>query len=60
MLNNIHKFLKSDFRTDHGMKYLIEAFYAAIIDNQPVPIPYREILTTTKLMEDIFSQVQTS
>ena len=40
-----------------GMKYLIEAFYRSIIEDSPVPIPYREILLTARIMDDIFTQL---
>lgn len=56
-MNNIKKFIKSDFHMGHGMKFLIEKFYRSVVDNTPVPIPYREILLTTKIMDDIFTQL---
>ena len=40
-----------------GMKYLIEAFYRSITEDTPVPIPYREILLTAKIMDAIFVQL---
>ena len=40
-----------------GMKYLIEAFYRSILEDDPVPIPYREILLTAKIMDAIFAQL---
>jgi hypothetical protein len=36
------------------MKYLIEAFYKSIIEGEPLPIPYREILLTARMMDSIF------
>lgn len=54
--NNIYKFIKKDFHMGSGMKYLIEQFYHSIQNNTPVPIPYREIILTTKIMDDIFEQ----
>jgi predicted dehydrogenase len=59
-LGNISLFMRRDFHMDAGMKYLIEAFYRSIVDDDPVPIPYREILLTTRIMDKIFSQVQMS
>ena len=41
-----------------GMYYLIDAFYYSIVHKKPVPISYREILVTAKIMDDIFSQLQ--
>jgi len=40
-----------------GMKYLIESFYRSIVDGTPVPIPYREILLTARIMDAIFAQL---
>jgi len=57
MLTNAKLFLKRDFHMKVSLKNLIEAFYRSIDANAPVPIPYREILLTTKIMDDIFAQV---
>lgn len=54
---NIRLFLGNDFHMDAGMRYLIQAFYASIRNNTPVPIPYREILLTARLMDAIFEQI---
>ena len=54
---NVRLFLKRDFHMDTGLKYLIEAFYRSIRENTDVPIPYREILLTAKIMDAIFDQV---
>jgi predicted dehydrogenase len=59
LLTNIRLFLHNDFHMDAGMKYLIESFYRSIRENAPVPIPYREILLTTRIMDDIFNQLAT-
>jgi hypothetical protein len=40
-----------------GMKYLIESFYRSIVEDTPVPIPYREILLTARIMDAIFAQL---
>lgn len=56
---NFRKFLNRDFHlpNDAGLKYLIELFYKSVNSNSPVPIPYKEILLTSKLMDKIFMQV---
>jgi hypothetical protein len=54
---NLGKFLARDFHMKSGMKYLIEAFYRSIVEDTPVPIPYREILLTAKIMDSIFVQL---
>jgi hypothetical protein len=57
LIGNIGLFLGRDFHMDSGMKYLIESFYRSIHEGVPVPIPYREILLTAKIMDSIFAQL---
>jgi predicted dehydrogenase len=54
---NLRRFLGNDFHMKSGMKYLIESFYRSIAEDSPVPIPYREILLTAGIMDDIFIQL---
>ncbi len=56
-LRNIRKFLGNNFHADIGRRRLIRQFYDAIEDKGPLPIPYREILCTARIMDDIFRQV---
>jgi hypothetical protein len=56
-MNNMHSFLKKDFHMKSGMKYLIESFYRSVADGLPPPIPYREIILTSKIMDSIFPQI---
>jgi predicted dehydrogenase len=53
---NMRTFLGRDFHSKAGMKYLIEMFYASIRSGSPLPISYREILLTTRIMDQIFKQ----
>jgi predicted dehydrogenase len=57
LLTNVKSFLARDFHMKSGMKFLIESFYASIVDDRPVPIPYREILLTASIMDAIFDQL---
>jgi len=57
LITNMGRFWARDFQMKSGMKYLIESFYRSIRDGAPVPIPYREILLTAKIMDSIFAQV---
>jgi predicted dehydrogenase len=59
LVTNAKLFLSNDFHVDHGIKHLIETFYSSIVNGTPVPIPYREILLTARIMESIFDQVNT-
>lgn len=56
---NLRTFLRSDFHMKSGMKYLIESFYHSIEKGTPDPIPHREILLTTRIMDIIFGQLKT-
>jgi predicted dehydrogenase len=55
---NIGTFLARDFHMKSGMKYLMESFYKSIVQDLPVPIPYREILLTAHIMDRIFRQMR--
>lgn len=54
---NARAFLQHNFHMKSGMKHLIESFYRSISDDAPVPIPYREILLTARIMDVIFAQL---
>ena len=55
---NLETFARKDFHMKSGMKYLIESFYRSIERDSPLPIPYREILLTLRIMDEIFAQLQ--
>ena len=57
LASNLRAFLANDFHMTAGMKFLIEAFYNSIRQDAPVPIPYREILLTARVMDAIFAQL---
>lgn len=57
---NIWQFVRKDFHMDYGMKRLIESFYRSVQEGAAVPIPYQEILTTARIMEQIFAQIPKS
>ncbi len=54
---NIGRFARQELRMNSGMRHLIRSFYRSVIDGEPLPIPYREILLTTRIMDAIFEQV---
>jgi len=54
---NVSSFLHRDFHPKAGMKHLIEGFYRSIVDDAPLPIPYREIVLSARIMDEIFSQL---
>jgi hypothetical protein len=54
---NLRAFLARDLHMKSGMKFLIESFYRSITDGAPLPLSYREILLTAKIMDSIFEQL---
>jgi predicted dehydrogenase len=57
-LSNVSRFLHSDFQFFAGMRRLMSLFFDSIVDDTPVPIPYRDILRISQLMDEIFRQVR--
>ena len=57
MTTNVKSFMARDFHMKSGMRCLIESFYNSIAQNTPPPIPYREIVLTARIMDDIFKQL---
>lgn len=54
---NFRAFLRRELYQDFGMKELIERFYGSIRTGGEPPIPYREIVLTAWIMDEIFRQV---
>jgi predicted dehydrogenase len=54
---NIGYFMRNDFHMKAGMRFLIQSFYRSISEDTPLPISYREILLTSRIMDDIFEQI---
>jgi predicted dehydrogenase len=57
LIGNGRLFRKRDFHMDAGMKHLIESFYSSVMEDRPLPIPYRQIVLTARIMDSIFSQL---
>ena len=54
---NVINFLRRRLYQDFGAKELIERFYNSIRLGSPPPIPYREIILTARIMDEIFAQI---
>jgi len=54
---NMRRFWKGQFHVDHGRRQLFREFYRAIGENQDPPIPYDEIVLTSRIMDKIFSRI---
>jgi len=57
---NVINFLRRRLYQDFGVKELIERFYNSIRHGSPPPIPYREIVLTARIMDEIFAQIYPS
>lgn len=57
---NFSKFLMRDFHLANtaALKTLIASFYKSVACNAPLPLSYREILLTSRIMDDIFMQIK--
>jgi predicted dehydrogenase len=54
---NIRRFIKKEFHAEAGMYNLLSAFYRSLIEEAPLPIPYRDILLTAHISDEIFKQI---
>lgn len=54
---NVTNFFRQRLHQDSGMKELIERFYNSVRSDRPPPIPYREIILTARIMDEIFAQI---
>ena len=54
---NLADFVRQRLYQDFGMKELIERFYKSIRTGGEPPIPYREIILTARIMDEIFAQI---
>jgi predicted dehydrogenase len=54
---NVTNFFRRRLYQDFGMKELIERFYNSIRVGGEPPIPYREIILTARIMDEIFAQI---
>lgn len=57
-MSNIKRFIKRELYFEEGRKYLIKAFYRSVSDDAPLPISYREILITSRILDAIFEQLE--
>jgi predicted dehydrogenase len=54
---NVTNFLRQRLYQDFGLKELIERFHKSVRFDGPPPIPYREIILTARIMDEIFAQI---
>jgi predicted dehydrogenase len=56
-LGNFGAIVSRRLYQDSGMKDFFASFYDSIRRDGPPPIPYREIILTARIMDEIFSQI---
>jgi predicted dehydrogenase len=56
-LRNLLNFASRNLYQDSGMTELVRRFYESIRLKTPPPIPYREIILTARIMDEIFAQI---
>jgi predicted dehydrogenase len=56
-IRNIKNFISRRLHQDAGMKELMGRFYNSIREGGAPPLPYREILLTARIMDQIFAQI---
>ncbi len=54
---NVQRFMQSEYHFFSGLNYLISKFYESILQDAPLPIPYRDILRIAAWMDEIFAQL---
>lgn len=56
-IKNLERFARAEFHYFSGLNLLFQRFYDAITGDGPPPIPYRDILRISVMMDEIFRQV---
>lgn len=57
LLSNIRLFLKRQFQMKRGLINLISLFYKSVEADGPPPIPYEQILLSSRIMDSIIDQI---
>jgi len=55
---NVLRFARFEYSVLAGFDFLIDAFYASIARDAPLPIPYRDILKITLMTEAVLGQLR--
>ena len=57
--SNMASFVRRKLYQDAGMKELIARFYESVQTGGKPPIPYREIVLTARMMDEVFARIYT-
>jgi predicted dehydrogenase len=55
---NAKAFARSDYQFFGGLEHLMRAFYRSILDRGEPPIPYDDMLRVSRIMAEIFAQLE--
>jgi predicted dehydrogenase len=60
LARNLAKFARNDFHlpNEAGLFTLISSFYKSVAEGAPLPISYREIILTSRIMDAAFEQIK--
>jgi predicted dehydrogenase len=60
LARNVGRFVRNDFHlpNEAGLLTLISSFYKSVEEGAPLPIPYREILLTSRIMDAAFEHIR--
>lgn len=57
---NLWRFAKSDFHFFAGLNSLLRLFYRSVSEGAPLPIPYRDILRVSWLIDEVIARLRTT
>jgi predicted dehydrogenase len=57
LVKNIELFLRKQFQMKRGLYNLVQLFYKSIETDTPPPIPYDQIILSSRIMDSIISQI---
>lgn len=55
---NVIRFARSEYHVLAGLNFLIRAFYESIRQDEPVPIPYSDMLKVAAMIDAVFAQLR--
>jgi hypothetical protein len=59
-LTNVRRFAGNRYHYFAGLNELIRRFYQSILDDRPPPIPHREMLRLSFMMDEVFAQLRSA
>jgi predicted dehydrogenase len=57
-VRSVRTFCANDLHPKGSLRFFVQSFYRAINEGTPMPLTYREILLTSRIMDSIFEQIR--